>query len=245
MNITPITKNMLPVIAGVQITVDQEGRYNLNALHKASGLGANKAPAQWLRTQGARELSEEIEKETVQICIVSAEGRNGGTFAHELLAISYAGWISPAFQLQVNQTFLDYRSGKLQKTVVELSKLEALQMAIESEEARLELEHKVVELEPKAEFHDRVVVSEDAISVAQAAKSIGTGRNRLMAFMREIGWVSKRNEPYQSIIEQGLMNVKISKFEHPEQGLKESITPIITGKGLAKLQKLYRQRTAA
>ena len=35
-----------------------------------------------------------------------------GTFAHELLAISYAGWISPAFQLKVNQVFLDYRTGK-------------------------------------------------------------------------------------------------------------------------------------
>ncbi|MGT3291634.1 KilA-N domain-containing protein, partial [Yersinia enterocolitica] len=34
-------------------------------------------------------------------------GVNQGTFAHELLAIEYAGWISPAFRLQVNQTFLD------------------------------------------------------------------------------------------------------------------------------------------
>ena len=69
------------------------GRFNLNALHKASGLGTNKAPAQWLRTQTAKSLLAELEKETVQICIVSDEGRNGGTFAHELLAIEYAGWI--------------------------------------------------------------------------------------------------------------------------------------------------------
>ncbi|MGG5194833.1 KilA-N domain-containing protein [Citrobacter sp. S5] len=103
----------LPVIAGVEITTDAEGRFNLNALHKASGLGVNKAPAQWLRTQTAKSLIAELEKETVQICIVSDEGRNGGTFAHELLAIEYAGWISPVFRLQVNQTFLDFRTGKL------------------------------------------------------------------------------------------------------------------------------------
>lgn len=103
----------LPVIAGVEITTDAAGRFNLNALHKASGLGANKAPAQWLRTQTAKSLIAELEKETVQICIVSDEGRNGGTFAHELLAIEYAGWISPSFRLQVNQTFLDFRAGKL------------------------------------------------------------------------------------------------------------------------------------
>ncbi len=116
MNIVQIpTNNQAPVVAGVEITKDIEGRYNLNALHKASNLGANKAPAQWLRTKQATELIAEVEKQTVQICIVSSEGRKGGTFAHELLAVSYAGWISPAFQLKVNQIFIDYRSGKLNK----------------------------------------------------------------------------------------------------------------------------------
>lgn len=103
----------LPVIAGVEIPTDVAGRFNLNALHRASGLGPNKAPTQWLRTQSAKQLIKELEKETMQNCIVSLEGRNGGTFAHELLAVEYAGWISPAFRLQVNQTFIDYRTGKL------------------------------------------------------------------------------------------------------------------------------------
>ena len=37
-------------------------------------------------------------------------GTQQGTFAHELLSISYAGWISPRYQLQVNQVFLDYKN---------------------------------------------------------------------------------------------------------------------------------------
>lgn len=102
-----------PTIAGIDITTDAEGRFNLNALHKAGGGDANKAPAQWLRTQQAQDFVDEVEKQTVQICIVSAEGRNGGTFAHELAAVEYAGWISPAFRIKVNQTFIDYRTGKL------------------------------------------------------------------------------------------------------------------------------------
>jgi hypothetical protein len=108
--------NTLPVIAGVEITLDSEGRYNLNALHKASGLGANKAPAQWLRTQQAQEFINEII--TMQICTVPVNAINGGmspgTFAHELVAIEYAGWISPSFRIKVNQTFIDYHTGKLQ-----------------------------------------------------------------------------------------------------------------------------------
>lgn len=109
MNISNLHQNVdpsttLPVICGVEITTDRAGRYNLNALHRASGLGAHKAPAQWLRTLSAKQLIEELEKETMQNCIVSFEGRGGGTFAHELLAVEYAGWISPAFRLKVNQT---------------------------------------------------------------------------------------------------------------------------------------------
>lgn len=103
----------LPVIsiAGVEITTDAEGRFNLNALHKASKLGGEKAPAKWVRNKQAVALVAALEEETGQICLVSDEGRNGGTFAHELLAVSYAGWISPSFQLKVNQAFLDMKSG--------------------------------------------------------------------------------------------------------------------------------------
>lgn len=100
-------------IGGVEITSDGEGRYNLNALHRASMLGDEKAPPKWLRNKQATELVIELEKETGRICLVSVEGRNGGTFADELLAVSYAGWISPSFQLKVNRAFLDVKAGSV------------------------------------------------------------------------------------------------------------------------------------
>jgi hypothetical protein len=106
-----------PSIAGVEVATDDESRFNLNALHRAyeAHTGAkqpHKAPAQWQRTKQAQEFVSEVERQTMQICIVSNEGRNGGTFAHELAAVEYAGWISPAFRIQVNQTFINYRTGK-------------------------------------------------------------------------------------------------------------------------------------
>ncbi|UBX30516.1 KilA-N domain-containing protein [Arsenophonus apicola] len=48
-----------------------------------------------------------------EVIKVQKGGINPGTFAHELLAIEYAGWISPKFRLMVNQTFLDYKTGRL------------------------------------------------------------------------------------------------------------------------------------
>lgn len=102
----------LPVVAGVTVTTDKEGRFSLNALHRASEAEKKSSPSYWLALQGTKDLISELEKNTTEITVVSSSGRNGGTFAHELLAVSYAGWISAEFQLKVNQVFLDYRAGK-------------------------------------------------------------------------------------------------------------------------------------
>lgn len=53
----------LPIIAGIEITTDNDGRFNLNALHRASTLGDSKKPSHWLGTQMARELTAELEAE--------------------------------------------------------------------------------------------------------------------------------------------------------------------------------------
>ena len=92
--------------------MDDQGRYSLNALHAASGKKKKNGPSYWLALDSTKSLISELKSQTTDIPVVTLEGRNGGTFAHELLAVSYAGWISPVFQLKVNQTFIDYRTGK-------------------------------------------------------------------------------------------------------------------------------------
>ncbi|MFQ1018065.1 KilA-N domain-containing protein [Gilliamella sp. BG7] len=119
MNNSNINNSNCPVIAGISITTDKEGRYNLNALHKASGGEKKNNPSYWLSLQGTQELILELEQQLsdaeISVSVVQSikGGLNQGTFAHELLAVSYAGWISPKFQLMVNQVFLDYKKGEL------------------------------------------------------------------------------------------------------------------------------------
>lgn len=117
-------KNKLPIVVGVEIPLDEFGRYNLNTLHKASGENDSKAPNQWLRTKQAKELIAELEAKLLKkhqtVNLQSAQkvvdinngGSNPGTYAHELIAVSYAGWIRADFQLDVNQAFIDFKSGK-------------------------------------------------------------------------------------------------------------------------------------
>ncbi|MBD2816793.1 KilA-N domain-containing protein [Xenorhabdus sp. Flor] len=118
-----MTGKLLPVVVGVEIPLDELGRYNLNTLHKASGENENKVPNQWLRTKQAKELIAELEAKLLknnqaanlqlgQKVVDSVHGGTSpGTYAHELIAVSYAGWIRPDFQLDVNQAFIDFKSG--------------------------------------------------------------------------------------------------------------------------------------
>lgn len=106
-------RNTALVVAGVTIWRDEHGRYNLNSLHQASGTDASKSPSQWLRRKSTKALITELQGQDVNLPLeVIHGGDSAGTYAHELLAVSYAGWISPAFQLKVNQAFLDMHSGK-------------------------------------------------------------------------------------------------------------------------------------
>lgn len=113
----------------------------------------------------------------MQNCIVSFEGRGGGTFAHELLAVEYAGWISPAFRLKVNQTFIDYRAGRLQPAIPQ-SLPEALRLAADLAEQKQRLEQKMLMDAPKVEFAERVATA-SGVLIGNYAKVLGLGQNYL------------------------------------------------------------------
>lgn len=110
----------LIAIEGVKVRQDDEGRYCLNDLHKAA-MAAGKAtaaqrPNQFLRTDTVQGFIDALE--TAQISAVSAvvtkEGRGGGSYAVELVAIRYAAWIDPAFEIQVYETFQALRRGEVE-----------------------------------------------------------------------------------------------------------------------------------
>lgn len=105
--------------------------------------------------------------------------------------------------------------------------------------ARLAAEAKVQELEPKGEFFDAVADSKDCHSVGDAAKLIGTGQNRLFAWLRGEKILLSSNRPYQRYIDEGYFRV-IERTWTDEKGDPHLyIKPMVTGKGLTWLQKRY------
>ncbi|MBV4519699.1 phage antirepressor KilAC domain-containing protein [Pseudomonas sp. SWRI74] len=120
-------------------------------------------------------------------------------------------------------------------------------VALEADNTELTKENHLLEVKveqdaPKVAFHDMVAVSHKTYNAAQAAKVIGTGRTRLLQFLRQKGWVTRNNEPYQAKIEAGLLDVKLGTFEHPIDGTIPTCSTLITGKGLTKLQAMWQSR---
>jgi len=106
----------LPVIAGHEITTDKYGRFNLNAIWRAAGSPEHKRPNQWVRLSETQELIKEAKSQTVNMqsepLVTINGGRHSGTFSIDELAVSYAGWISARFQLQVNRVFIQHQTNK-------------------------------------------------------------------------------------------------------------------------------------
>lgn len=145
---TPDGTGNLPVIAGVEIATDKHGRFNLNALHRASGEGDAKRPGNWLRLDGTKALIAALKDQCSDLSTAPIRTVNGGaapgTFADELLAVDYAGWISPEFRLDVHRVFIAYRRGALLPAAVPGETLEQIERSFGIVRA---IVHKVTEIE--------------------------------------------------------------------------------------------------
>lgn len=95
------------IISDIAIHQDEEGRYSVNDLHKASGSERRHEPSLWLNLQQTKELIEEILNtgNPVFIPAVTRRGRAGGTYVCKELVYSYAMWISAVFALKVIRAY--------------------------------------------------------------------------------------------------------------------------------------------
>jgi anti-repressor protein len=131
----------------------------------------------------------------------------------------------------------------------ELTKLEALEMAIESERKALALAAQVAELEPSARAWDTFATGYGDYSVADAAKilsrdpGISVGQQRLFTLLGRLGWIYRAGDlrwrVYQTAIEAGRLSELATSHYHPRTGELVIDPPQvrITVKGLGALHR--------
>lgn len=123
-NMSNLTQNFVnpnnqPLVIGeFSIRQDEDGRYSLADLHKASGALKKHQPTNFLRVEQTRELITEIENSSnlqsldidhssnmrSAVKVING-GNNRGTYVVKELVYSYAMWISAKFHLMVIRAY--------------------------------------------------------------------------------------------------------------------------------------------
>lgn len=114
--------------------------------------------------------------------------------------------------------------------------LSALKALVASEEAKQLAESQVKELAPKAEVYDQISNADNLMTLNDAAKALGKGRNKLMEYLRDVMILRKNNTPYQEFINAGYFVVKVKPFMRGEEN-RDYMQTFVTGKGLTWLSK--------
>lgn len=167
----------LITIQDTLIRTDQQGRYCLNDLHKASGEEIRNRPATWLQNQQTKNLAIELEKDGIP----SINTKQGlGTFVRKELVYAYAMWISPAFNLKVIRTFEAVTTQQRLPT----SFAEALQLAADQAK-QLEL------AAPKIRHFDQVAERSTLLNTTQVAQQVKLSAQKLNQYLESFEVYSK------------------------------------------------------
>lgn len=229
-------------------TINGETVQTVNARDLHDFLGSRKEFANWIR--------DRIEQygfiEGVDFLPIQAKTSHGRPLKEYHLSIEMAKEISMVERnlkgKEARQYFLAMEKiAKQVKPPKEPTVLELLEMGANSERQRLilvqknlQLEHKIEKDRPDVEFSQFVKCLHGSITVAEAAKILGTGAKRLFKLLRAYGWVNEKNEPYQNVLDKKLLDFKIEKTRHKDYGLQEYTRTLVTAHGLFALQKMYR-----
>lgn len=231
-------------------------------------------------TMSSREISELCDKRhdnvmrDIRIMLVELYGEGGvlkfeGTHRNPQNGQEY-----PIFQLpkDLTLTLVAGYNVKLRKRIIdrwmaleesaskprELSRLELLQIAIDSEEKRIQaeqknllLEHKVAEQAPKVQALDRIATpSEGSFCIREAAKMLQVREKLLYQTLIERGWIyrhplGKAWLAYAPTLQKGLMEHKYSDGEKQDGSKWQSTQARVTARGLAKLALILSAASAA
>ncbi len=200
----------------------KNGQLMVNATQMAKPFG--KQPTHFLRLEATSQYIEALKKRyanshsgnydtqsdrvAIPQLVQVVNGDNGGTWLHQKLALRFAQWLSPEFAIWVDEKIEELvTTGRTEiKPVVPTTYKEALIHLLQLEEAREALTAQNAAMQPKADFYDAVVQTQDTFTIGEVAKVLniqGFGPNRLFQFLREKGILMHSNAPYQRYVDAG------------------------------------------
>jgi prophage antirepressor-like protein len=111
---------------------------------------------------------------------------------------------------------------------------------IEEQEEKLAIQQQLQIASPKAEMYDVALSADNAQTMSIVAKTLGYGRNRLFAFLREQGVLRQNNEPYQEFIDRGYFRIRQVPISR-SSGTQNKPQTLVTAKGMDYIAKLLKK----
>ncbi|GAB7387419.1 phage antirepressor Ant [Bacillaceae bacterium] len=105
---------------------------------------------------------------------------------------------------------------------------------------RKQLEQQLAIAAPKAEMYDVAMSAKNAQPMSAIAKTLGWGRNKLFAFLREQNILRHNNEPYQEYIDRGYFVVRQVPIAR-SSGVQNKPQTLVTAKGMDYIARLLKK----
>lgn len=204
----------------------------INATEMAKPFG--KKPIDWLRLPSTigflKDLSEVRESHFGVIETVRGGDTGGGvTWMNRDVAIEFSRWLSNKFGIWCNDKILEL----LDKGTVSLNEQEKMLFGKKIKE----LENKVEELAPDAEFGKSVRHNADSIPVTMfsdflVSNGCDIGRNQLYEFLRKNGYVYKKGDVDRNFPTRRSTKMRILETRYPSSTTEFGPTVYVTPKGI-------------
>ena len=153
-------------------------------------------------------------------------------------SIDSTGLLVPGFKLRCDDPTALHSEPKVIQAIINQY------VFVQKERAR-ELQERLSEHAEKVEFYDLMNGSSKAFNLGIAAKTLDTGKTRLLHYLRKHGVLTaggyKQNLPYQEHLDSGRFKVEWGFYEDSDGNRNLKPIPLVTGKGLIWLQKLIEK----
>lgn len=229
---------------GFEMSFDKTGSIMINATEMAKPF--DKLPKDFTKGKQAWNFIQALARKencpTEQIIQVVNGGNNYGTWMHQKLALKFAAWLSPDFELwvydKIEELLLQGYTSITQYSMPQTYS-EALRQLAESVEAKEAMEKQLEAAKPKIDFFNAVTGSKDAHEMGKVAKvlDMGIGRNKLFAQLRTLEILRANNEPYQEFIDRGYFRVIEQKYTDSKGETHIVFKTLVYQKGLDFIRK--------
>jgi phage antirepressor YoqD-like protein len=153
-------------------------------------------------------------------------------------SIDSTGFLVPSFQLRCDDPTALYSEPKIIKAIIK-------QYAYAQKERARHLQERLSEHAEKVEFYDLMNGSGDTFNLGIVAKTLDTGKTRLLRYLRKHGVLTaggyKQNLPYQEHLDRGRFKVEWGFYEDSDGNRHPKPIPLATGKGLIWLKNFIEK----